>query len=221
MSRAAAIIDVDGTLIDSNYQHAIAWFRAFRDDGITVPIWRIHRHIGMGGDQLVGAVAGEEAERDHGDSLRGGEGEHYRALVSEVRPFAGSGDLLSGLAARGCPVVLASSAREDEIRHYVDLLGAEDDIDGYTTSDDVDRTKPDPDLVHAALEKVTADEAVMIGDSTWDIEAARRAGLDTLAVLTGGFSRAELEEAGALTVYESVAHLAADLDSTPFGDADA
>ena len=212
----AAILDVDGTLVDSNYQHAIAWFRAFREHGVTPPIWRIHRHIGMGGDQLVGAVAGDEVEAEHGDAIRDGEGRCYAELIGEVCPFEGAAELIATLAGRGIEVVLASSAKEDEVERYIELLGCTELISAYTTSDDVERTKPEPDLIHAALERIAGAEAVMIGDSTWDVEAARRAGVPTIAVLTGGFSSAELEEAGAEAVYASMLELVGDLDATRF-----
>jgi phosphoglycolate phosphatase-like HAD superfamily hydrolase len=212
----AAILDVDGTLVDSNYQHAIAWFRAFREHDVTPPIWRIHRHIGMGGDQLVAAVAGDEVEAEHGDAIRDAEGRFYSELIGEVCPFEGAAELIATLAGRGVEVVLASSAKEDEVGHYIELLDCSELISAYTTSDDVERTKPEPDLIHAALERIAAAEAVMVGDSTWDVEAARRADVPTIAVLTGGFSSAELEEAGAEVVYASVVELVDDLEATRF-----
>jgi HAD superfamily hydrolase (TIGR01509 family) len=210
-----AILDVDGTLVDSNYHHAIAWFRAFREIGVTLPIWKIHRHIGMGGDQLVAAVAGDRIEKRHGDEARDAEQRLYRELLPEVCAVTGAAALIEKLGERGHPIVLASSAKEDEVEHYVRLLDAEGRIEAFTTSNDVEQTKPEPDLVLAAMEKVAEDEAVMIGDSTWDIEAAIRAGLETIAVLTGGFSEAELVDSGASRVYESVDVLMADIDSTP------
>ena len=212
----AAILDVDGTLVDSNYQHAIAWFRAFREHGVTPPIWRIHRHIGMGGDQLVGAVAGDEVEAEHGDAIRDGEGRCYAELIGEVCPFEGAAELIATLAGCGIEVVLASSAKEDEVERYIELLGCTELISAYTTSDDVERTKPEPDLIHAALERIAGADAVMVGDSTWDVEAARRAGVPTIAVLTGGFSSAELEEAGAEAVYASMLELVGALDAPRF-----
>jgi HAD superfamily hydrolase (TIGR01509 family) len=211
----AAILDVDGTLVDSNYQHTIAWHRAFRQVGVTPPIWRIHRHIGMGGDQLVSAVARQEIEDRHGDELRRAEKRQFGKLIDEVCPFEGAGELIEQLDRRGSQVILASSASESEVERYIELLEAEEAVAAYTTADDVKRTKPEPDLVHAALDKAGSERAVMVGDSTWDISAAKRAGLETVAVLTGGFSKAELEEAGAVAVYESIAALCDDLNSTP------
>jgi HAD superfamily hydrolase (TIGR01549 family) len=213
---AAAILDVDGTLVDSNYQHAIAWFRAFREHEVTPPIWRIHRHIGMGGDQLVAAVAGDDVEAEHGDAIRDAEKERYAKLIDEVCAFEGAAELIATLAERGSEVVLASSAKEDEVRRYIEMLDCSELISAYTTSADVERTKPEPDLIHAALDRIAGGEAVMVGDSTWDVEAARRAGVPTIAVLTGGFSAAELEEAGAEAAYASVVELVGELDGTRF-----
>jgi HAD superfamily hydrolase (TIGR01509 family) len=210
----AAILDVDGTLIDTNYQHAVAWFRAFRRLDVTLPLYRIHRHIGMGGDQLVAALAGEEFEREQGDDVRALEGDLYMELIEEVRPLAGASELLDVLAQRGQTVVLASSAKQREVDHYLDLLDARELVDGWTTSDDVERTKPEPDLVKAAVEKAGGGPAVMVGDSTWDCEAAKRAGLDTIAVLTGGFSEQELKAAGAAQVFERLEDLNGRLGET-------
>ena len=212
---AAAILDVDGTLVDSNYQHALAWYRAFRDHGLSPPMWRIHRHIGMGGDQLVGAVAGRDVERRLGDSVREAEKRRYGELIGEVQPFEGAHDLIGELHERGHPVVLASSASPDEAEHYIDLLEARDLLEAYTTSGDVERTKPEPDLVVAAMRQAGELSAVMVGDSTWDIAAASRADVKTIAVLTGGFSEAELQNAGAVAVYESIVDLREGLAQTP------
>ena len=204
---AAAILDIDGTLVDTNYQHAIGWYRAFRDNDLILPVWRIHRHIGMGGDQLVAALAGEDFEERCGDDVRDAESEHYKSLIDEVEPMDGARDLIVALCESERAVVLASSAKEEEVEHYIDLLDCREIVDGWTTSADVESTKPEPDLVQAALEKVGADEGVMVGDTPWDVEAARKAGVDTIAVLTGGFSEAELREAGAVDVFESVREL--------------
>jgi HAD superfamily hydrolase (TIGR01509 family) len=181
----------------------------------VLPLYRIHRHIGMGGDQFVGALAGEEAERERGDEIRAAEKGLYSGLMPEVEPLEGAADLIRDLKLRGHAVVLASSAKGDEVDHYLDLLSVRDVVDGWTTSDDVEATKPEPDLVQAALEKAGTSAGVMVGDSTWDCEAARRAGIDTLAVMTGGFSEQELREAGAVDVFESITALRDALDRTP------
>lgn len=204
---AAAIFDIDGTLVDSNYQHALAWFRAFRQNDVIVPVWRIHRAIGMGGDQLVAALAGNDVEAEKGDDVRSAEKPLFMDMIEEVEPFDGAPELLAELADDGRTVVLASSAKADEAEHYVDLLDARDRVKAWTTSADVEGTKPEPDLVEAALEKAGTRDAVMIGDSVWDVEAAKRAGIPTIGVITGGSSEPELRAAGAAEVIESVAEL--------------
>ncbi len=212
-----AIVDIDGTLVDTNYHHAIAWYRAFRAHGYVVQLWRIHRSIGMGGDQLVASLIGKEADAEHGDGLRDAEKQAYMALIGEVAPLEGARELLLELRERDHTVVLASSAKPDEVEHYVDLLVARDLVHGWTTSGDVEKTKPHPELIKAAMEKAGGDDAVMIGDSVWDCQAAKRAKVPTIGVLSGGFSREELEEAGASAVFESIVELRRDLDSTPLG----
>jgi HAD superfamily hydrolase (TIGR01509 family) len=213
-----AVLDIDGTLVDTNYHHAVAWYRACRQHGIVLPVWRIHRHIGMGGDQLVAALAGEEAEAEKGDDIRTAEKALYKAFIEEVEPMAGAREFIEELRQRGHTVVLASSAKEDEVEHYLDLLDARGLAHGWTTSADVEATKPAPDLVHAAVDKAGGGDAVMVGDTTWDIEAAERAGVPTVAVMTGGFSAAELREAGAAAVFESIAELREKLGDTPLGE---
>ncbi len=211
----AAILDIDGTLVDTNYHHAIAWFRALRDHGELLPIWRVHRHIGMGGDQLVRAVCGDSVEEEKGDDIRAAEGEHFAQLIDEVQPLHGARELILDLKRRDHAVILASSAKPDEVDHYLDLLEARELVDGWTTADDVEATKPEPDLVVAAIEKAGGGEAVMVGDSTFDCESAARADVPVLAVLTGGFSEQELSDAGAEAVFHSMDDLRADIDSTP------
>jgi len=213
---ATAILDIDGTLVDTNYQHTIAWARAFRRFEIVIALWRIHTHIGMGGDQVVKALCGERVEDELGDEIRAAEGERYMELIDEVAPMEGSRELIVELKRRGHAVVLASSAKQDEVDHYLDLLDARELADAWTTSADVQATKPQPDLIRAALERVDDDasEAVMVGDTPWDVKAALAADVRTLAVVTGGFSSQELAEAGAAAVFESVAELRERLDET-------
>ena len=213
----AAILDIDGTLVDTNYHHAIAWFRAFRQHGLTLPLWQIHRHIGMGGDQLVASLAGEGFDAEHGEEVRAAEKILYMQLIGEVQPLEGARLLLETLKGRGHALILASSAKPQEVAHYLDLLDARELADGWTESSDVEQTKPEPDLVQAAVEKAGGGEAVMIGDSVWDCEAAKRAGLKTIGVLTGGFSEDELCDAGAATVFRSLPELREGLHDTPLG----
>jgi len=212
----AVLLDVDGTLIDANYQHALAWYRAFRANGLVMPIWKIHRHVGMGGDQLVPALIGEEADAEKGEDIRETRKEIYEELIEEVAPLDGAHELIADLKERGRTAVLASSAPEKEIDHYLDLLEARDLADGWTTDDDVEATKPEPDLVRAALVMAGTDEAVLVGDTPWDIESARKSGIETITVITGGYSEQELRDAGAVGVYESVQELRAHLEEPPF-----
>jgi HAD superfamily hydrolase (TIGR01549 family) len=206
----SAILDVDGTLVDTNYHHALAWHRALRSHGHQVAVWRIHRHIGMGGDKILTALIGEEAEAAEGEQIRAVEGEAYREMIGEVEAMEGARELLEDLRSDGVAVILASSAKQGEVDHYLDLLDARELVQGWTTSADVEQTKPAADLVHAALNKAGEGPALMIGDSTWDVKAASAAGVPTLAVLTGGFAEAELREAGAVEVVESIAALRED-----------
>ncbi len=198
------IVDIDGTLVDSNYHHAIAWSRALRQVGVLAPLWRIHRHIGMGGDKIVEAVAGEQVEEEHGDEVREAEGEAYSDLIDEVAPLDGARVLLEALHSAGNAVVLASSAKSGEVEHYLDLLDARELVESWTTSADVEATKPAPDLIQAACEKASAEAAWLLGDTPWDIKAAAKLDMPTLAVLSGGFCESELREAGAAAVVESV-----------------
>lgn len=209
----AALLDVDGTLVDTNYHHALAWWRAFRRHEITLPVWRIHRHIGMGGDQLVPALVADIDDELHA-AIEESRGQEYAKLIGEVQALDGAHELIADLKAAGWTVVLASSSPQDELDRYLDLLDARNLADAWTTKDDVQATKPAPDLVVAALEKAGADEAVFIGDTRWDIEAARKAGVETICVITGGWSRQELEEAGAAAVFESVEELRRNLART-------
>lgn len=214
----AAILDIDGTLVDTNYHHAVAWYRAFRQQKVTLPVWRIHRHIGMGGDNLVQALTSEAFDKQHGDEVRAAEKVLYMELIEECAPMQDARELIEELKRRGNKVVLASSAKAEEVDYYLDLLDARELADDWTTSADVEATKPAPDLVKAALEKSGGDSGVMVGDTTWDIEAAKRAGVDTIAVMTGGFAEAELREAGAVCVFESIVELRKRLDDTPLAE---
>jgi HAD superfamily hydrolase (TIGR01509 family) len=213
----AALLDVDGTLIDSNYQHALAWYRAFRRNGIVLPIWRIHRAVGMGGDQLVPALVGQEIDDEKGERIREDREALYEDLIGEVSPLDGARELIVDLKERGLQTVLASSSPEKELDHYLDLLDARELADAWTTKDDVDATKPEPDLVVAALEKADAESAVMVGDTRWDVETASKVGIETVCVITGGWSEQELREAGAVAVFESVNELRERLGETPLG----
>jgi HAD superfamily hydrolase (TIGR01509 family) len=212
----AALLDVDGTLIDSNYHHALAWYRAFRRHDIVLPLWRIHRAVGMGGDQLVPALVGSKLDKAKGDDIRAARDEIYTGgLIDEVAALEGAHELIAELKDRGLQVVLASSSPRDELERYLDLLDARELADAWTTKDDVEATKPEPDLILAALAKAQTESAVMVGDTPWDVEAASKAGVETLCVITGGWSKQELREAGAIAVFESVDELRQRLEETP------
>lgn len=216
----AAILDVDGTLVDSVYQHAICWQRAFAERELRIPAWRCHRAIGMGGDHLVPELAGDQVEGQLGDALRERENQLFAELSDEVGPLPGAAELVAELSERGHEVVLASSGEEQAIEEHLELLGIESSISGYTTSADVENSKPEPDLLRVALEKVSAaarEGAVLVGDSTWDVESAARAGIDCIGLLTGGFSEGELREAGAGDVFRDPEELREHLDETALG----
>lgn len=213
----AAILDVDGTLVDTNYHHALAWYRAFRKLDITLPLWRIHRHIGIGSDRIVASLTNDSIEKSHGDEIRSTQGDLYMDMIDEVRPLEGAHDLLVDLHRNGHPIVLASSGKDEEIDHYLELLDARDLVADRATSAEVDSSKPEPDVVESALAKAGCEAGVMIGDSTWDARAAGRAGVECLAVLTGGFSEEELRDAGAAEVFESISALRESLPGSALG----
>jgi len=208
----SAVFDIDGTLLDSNYHHALAWSRAFQRAGLSVAVWDIHRHIGMGGDRLVAAVAGDDAERQHGDDLRAAWEEEFDAIAGETRPLAGARDLLAELGRRGLTVVLASSGIPKHTQRALDLLHADEHADAATSSEDAEASKPDPELLDEALARVGAERGFLVGDAVWDVEAATREGVPTVGLLSGGYGRAELLDAGAVAVYRDPADLLGHLD---------
>ncbi len=209
-----AIVDVDGTLVDTNYHHAVAWSRALARYDVSVPLWRLHRGVGMGGDVFVPEVAGEDVERRHGDDLREAWSEEFDQVIDEIRPLDGAAELLRSLKDRGFRLVLASSGARKHVEHFLDLVDGRDVADAWTTSEDAETSKPAPDLVQNALAKVEGRSAAMIGDSVYDVMAAGHLDVPTLALLTGGFSAAELRETGAQAVFESPRDLHDHLDET-------
>jgi HAD superfamily hydrolase (TIGR01549 family) len=219
MSRSRiAVLDVDGTLVDTNYHHALAWYRAFRARGETFPLWRIHRLIGMGGDRLVAALGGDALEERIGDEVRDRWVEEFDRLIDEVAPLPGARDLVVALEQRGHRVVLASSGKPQHVEHFLDLLDVRDLAEAWTASDDVESTKPAPDLLQVALAKLGEPvdaPSVVVGDSVFDVEAARNAGMPALVVRSGGFGDDELREAGAVAIFDTPADLRDALDETP------
>jgi HAD superfamily hydrolase (TIGR01509 family) len=212
-----AVLDVDGTLVDTNYQHALAWYRAFRSLGETYPIWRIHRLIGMGGDRLVAALGGDDVEARIGDEARDRWVDEFDRLIDEIAPLPGAREFVAALKERGHRVVLASSGKPQHVDHFLDLLDVRDLAEAWTSSEDVESTKPAPDLLQVALQKIgePADApSVVIGDSVYDVEAAKNAGMPAIVVRSGGFGDDELRDAGAVAIYDTPADLTAELDAT-------
>ena len=210
--RAGVLFDVDGTLVDSNYLHTLAWSRALIELGAWAPSNAIHRLVGMGGDQLVPELLGHDLPGASNAWKR-----HYEELMDEVRVFPRADDLLRTVADAGLVVVLATSAPADHLDKIRTLIDCDDVIDATTTSDDADASKPEPDIFDAALAAGSIDprRAIVVGDSVWDVRAARRAGVACVAVETGGFSSHELNEEGALHVYRDVEELRAQLHTSP------
>ena len=206
------IFDLDGTLFDSVFHHSLAWSRAFRSVGLDVPAWRIHRHIGMGGDRLVAAVAGDEVERDHGDAVRAAWEKEYDAMLDEPVLLPRARDLLTAMRDRGLQVVLASSSIPRHAERVLELLDADARADATLTAADAEESKPDAELIETAMDRVDAESSLLVGDSVWDVEAARRAGIPAVGLLAGGYGEEELRSAGAVWVFEDPADLLANLD---------
>lgn len=220
MKAEAAILDVDGTLVDSNYEHTRAWYRILRDRDLIIPQARIHRAIGMGSDQLVPYLLGWEKSDSRLEPLSKARGELFqREYLTGIQPLPAATEFVRRLKASGYRVCLASSAKEEEVEHYTRLLGIGDLLDEKTSDADVDATKPEPDLFHTACQKlqVAPEAAIVVGDSFWDGKAAEHAGIPFVGVCTGGFSAAELEAAGAREVYADLPELLAQWTSSPFG----
>lgn len=218
-SPAAALFDVDGTLVDTNYLNAVTWWEAFSQAGHYVPMAQIHRAIGMGSDQMLDKLLPRGRDKDADTQIRTAHGALYAVYWSRLRPLPGATDLLRACKKRGLAVVLASSAEEPEFNVLRSVLDAEDAIDAATFSGDVKSSKPAPDLVEAALSKagVAAEEAVFIGDTVWDVQASRKATVPCVGVLSGGFSADELTSAGAAEIYRDAAELLACLPQSLLG----
>ncbi|HEX2047311.1 MAG TPA: HAD family hydrolase [Acidimicrobiales bacterium] len=212
--RPAVLFDVDGTLLDTNYFHAIAWWRALQDAGEDIAMARIHPLIGMGSDQLLQDLLGEERE-----GLSDVHANYYKPYKEELlHPFPRAADLLAAVAERGAQVVLATSSKEQDLDKLLEALGADDDVIADIVHGDlVGSSKPAPDIFAVALDHLDLDpeQTIVVGDTKWDIEAAAKLGIDVVAVLTGGTTRADLQDAGAVAVYEDVAELLDRLDDSP------
>lgn len=212
----AVLLDIDGTLVDTNFLHVDAWLRACADVGHPVDAWRVHRAIGMDSSKLLALLLDDDEER-LGDSVKERHAVHYAAQHERMRRFAGAQELLRVLADRGLQVVLATSAPQQEFDMIIEALDPGDSVSQVTTAEDVEEAKPAPDVIRVALGKagVGADEAIMIGDAAWDAESSVTAGVRCIGVLSGGYGAAELRDAGAVAVYDDVAALLAGLDDSP------
>jgi HAD superfamily hydrolase (TIGR01509 family) len=215
-SRKPVLLDLDGTLVDSTFHHAITWQRAFAQHGLEIEAWRCHRAIGMGADQLVPALAGQEWADEHGEAAADTESALFREMIARVPPLPGARGFLEILKGRGHPTVLASSSNQDDLDVYLELLRARELLDDWTTSDDVQQTKPEPDVIKAALHKLgDPKDGVMIGDSVHDINAAHAAGVPAIGLRTGGFGADELRDAGAESIFENLLELIAAIEDSP------
>jgi len=208
----AALLDVDGTLVDSNYVHTLAWFRSLKAHGHLVPMARIHRLVGMGADQFLEELLGE-----HDSAVEDGWQEEFARMRDEIPALPGAADLARALHERGVTVVLATSGKPDDVEVLRKAIRADRWVDGAVNSSEVDSSKPAPDIFARALEVAGADaaDAVVVGDTVWDVKAAAACDLPCVAVTCGGISRGELEAAGAVAVYRDPAELVAQLDSSP------
>lgn len=213
--RSGVLFDVDGTLVDTNYLHVVAWWEAFRSQGHDVAMTDLHRTVGQGSDQFVSTILGHDD-----DEVRAAHSDFYGPWKHQLVAFVGAGELLRQTKKRGLAVVLATSASEEEATHLRAAIDADDAVDVVTTKDHVDASKPDPDIVRTALDKagLAAANAVFVGDTVWDVEASERAGVGCVCVLTGGISERELRGAGAIAVFREVRHLLDEFDNSPLGE---
>jgi HAD superfamily hydrolase (TIGR01509 family) len=215
----AALFDVDGTLVDSNDLHSEAWSEAFRHFGFDIPPERIAFQIGKGGDNLIPTLLPDLGE-DRRDEIEDYRSDLYKKdYLPRVRPFPGVRPLFERLRADGVALILASSSGQDEVDHNLDLIGCRDLVSAFTSRDDVERSKPCPDIFAAALEKaalIPPDQAIVIGDSPWDAKAAVKLGLRTIGFRSGGFADEDLSAAGAFALYDGPEDLLRGYDSSPF-----
>jgi phosphoglycolate phosphatase-like HAD superfamily hydrolase len=212
----AVLFDIDGTLVDSNDAHAHAWVEAFAEQGIRVEFGRVRRAIGMGGDKLLPAVAGLTEDTPAGQCISKRRGEIFKAkYLPTLRPCRGAQELVEAVIARGLTAVAASSAKRDELEALLRVAGATALLDRATSSDDAEESKPDPHIIDAALKKARAarESAIMIGDTPYDIEAAGRARVPTIALRCGGWADVNLR--GAAAIYDDPRDLLAHIDDSP------
>lgn len=212
-TQPAVLFDVDGTLLDTNYFHSVSWWQALREAGEDIAMARIHPLIGMGSDQLLTELLGEERE-----GLSDIHAKYYKPFKEDLHPFPKAAELLAEVAGRGAQVVLATSSKEEDLEELLEALGPDEGVIGEIVHGDmVGSSKPAPDIFAVALDRLGLDAAqtMVVGDTRWDIEAAAKIGLDVVCVLTGGWTRRDLTDAGAVAVFEDVAELLANLDDSP------
>jgi phosphoglycolate phosphatase-like HAD superfamily hydrolase len=207
------VLDVDGTLVDSVFHHVTAWDHAFAEVGVEVPLWRLHRAIGMGGDRLVAAVAGDAVEDGVGDVVRAAHDAAYERLFRSVRLLPGADSLITRLHEQGWRVAVASSGSAEQTDAAMSLVADAHRADAVLSSADVEASKPATDLARAALDAAGGTSGVLVGDTVWDVRTATELGSPCLGVLTGGVSRAELEGAGAFAVVEAAGDVPAALEA--------
>ena len=212
--RPAVLFDVDGTLVDTNWFHTLSWWRVFRDAGEDIAMSRIHPLIGMGSDQMLEALFGEQRAE-----LKEAHGKEFEVFMDEITAFPHAGDILRAVHETGALVVLCTSSQEAHLKPMLEAIDAEDAIDEIVNGDDVERSKPAPDVFAAGMKKLglAPEQTIVVGDTRWDVEAAEKAGLRTVCVLTGGAPEEVLKEAGAVAVYQDVGDLLAHLDERPVG----
>jgi HAD superfamily hydrolase (TIGR01509 family) len=213
--RGAVLFDVDGTLLDSNYLHVVAWWEAFRERGHDVSCADIHRAIGRESSDLIEAVLGEQD-----DSVSAAHSRRIAPYLGQLRPLRHAAKLLASVGRLGLSVVIVTSAKDEEKELMLDALGARDDIDAVVSSGDVEQAKPDPGIVKAALDRAGSDpeHAIMVGDTVWDVLAAKRADVRCIGLLSGGISEHELREAGAAETYSGPAELLDKLTASVIGE---
>ena len=218
MTIKAILFDVDGTLVDSNRLHAEAWVDAFAEFDITISVETVHGQIGKGGDNLMPALLDQDVVDKYGEAISEARGRIYKeSYAHRVEPFADVANLFRRAKQDGWTIVIATSGESEEVEPHLETLGVRDLVDAVTTADDAERSKPHPDIFAAALKKVgvEAENAIVVGDSPYDIEAAAKLGIRTVAVRGGGFEDRTLTEAGAVAIYDSPADLLARYDGSP------
>ncbi|MCU1548737.1 MAG: family hydrolase [Arthrobacter sp.] len=217
--KAAVLFDVDGSLVDSTYLHTIAWWQALRQAGYEVPMARLHRLVGMGGDKILATLLPPDRDTSGDEAIMSSHAALFAVFWPVLRPFDGARELLARCHDTGLAVALASSARDKDLEVLRSTIGADDYIDAATSSADAKESKPSPDIIVAALEAVgiAAADAVFVGDSVWDVYAAGELGIPTIGLSCGGTSETELRDAGAVEVYESLTALLANFNESKIG----